>query len=210
MRGCPSGMGVPGLVIPCWRDATQAWGHTPSGSATSLHSCHSPGSGSSFAMGTTWRPHRCMIPMRWNTCPLRACSALANTSLLSSVLTAAGQLQAWPCAMRVSLLGPHWGWRVHGDGLGPRVFLPHPTPLCLHAVTPSKSAPAHSVLRPPFPAPLFGSGIPTAALQETSAWTQALWSKGINSPDFEKQKRPQPLRKNCCKRHSRTIYACMH
>lgn len=118
MRGCPSGMGVPGLVIPYWRDATQAWGHTPSGSATSLHSCHSPGSGSSFAMGTTWRPHRCMIPMRWNTCPLRACSALANTSLSSSVLTAAGQLQAWPCAMRVSLLGPHWGWGSRGMGLG--------------------------------------------------------------------------------------------
>lgn len=85
-----------------------AWAHTPWVS-NQPRSCCSADPGSSSETGTTWRPRLCMIPMRWSTCPLRACSALADTSLWSSALTAAGQLQAWPCAMRVSLMGPNQG-----------------------------------------------------------------------------------------------------
>lgn len=87
------------------------------------HTCRSAGPGSSSAMGTMWRPRLCMIPMRWSTYPLRACSAPADTSLWSSVLTAAGQLQAWLCATRVSLMVPKKGCR--GLGLGSHT-LPFP------------------------------------------------------------------------------------
>lgn len=107
MRGCPGGMRVPGLVIPCWRDPPQACGHIHL--VQQLDSCHSPGPGSSFAMGTTWRLHQYMIPTRWNTCPSRAFSAPADTSSWNSVRIAVGQLQGWPCVMRVSLLGPNGG-----------------------------------------------------------------------------------------------------
>ena len=168
-------------------------------------SCRSPGPGSSSAMGTMWRPRPCMIPTRWSTCPLRACSAPADTSLWSSVLTAVGRLQAWPCAMRVSLLGPNWGWGSRAWGL-----FSHPPPLPPfhhHTFQLSPCSPATQVPSP-YPSPEVQDSTPS--FQETPAWTQDLWSKRMNSLEFEEQKWPQPLGKeNCCKRHSSTTHACI-
>lgn len=169
-------MEVPGLAIPCWRDGTQA---CPTQVSDQPRSCHSAGPGSSSAMGTTWRPRPCMIPMRWSTCPLRACSAPADTSLWSSVLTAAGQLQAWPCAMRVSLMGPNQGWRAWVGAWAWSLFC-HTLPLPLQSlITPSNSALAHLAHCPSLPVPPLKSRSPTPSLQETPAWTHALWPKGI-------------------------------
>lgn len=54
----------------------------------------------------------------------------------------------------------------------------HTLPLCLHSIiTPFNSAPAHFALRPSLPVSSLKSRSPTPSLQETLAWTQALWSK---------------------------------
>lgn len=104
----------------------------------------SPGPGSSSVMGTMWRPLQCMIPTRWSTCPSKACSAPADTSSWSSVLTAVGQPQAWPCAMRVSLLGPR-----RGGGLEPRASSLTPSSHHLHStIPPSNLALAQLALSP--------------------------------------------------------------
>ena len=168
----------PGSTLP------EGWypslGPHPTQLSDQPRSCRSRGPGSSSVMGTTWRPRPCMIPTRWSTCPLRACSAPADTSSWSSVLTAVGWLRAWPCATRVSLLGPNQGSGSPAQGLfshSPSLpQFPH------HYFQLAPCSPATQVLSP-YSSPEIQDSAPS--LQETPAWTQALWSKRISSLEFE-------------------------